>query len=217
MYFLSALSAIKGFSQRLKKKLRTLILPVCFFATGILFVNGYYTTMPGNVGSFIGRINVSTSIYLSIAMHYKLFNVSIIFFLTVFVANCQEKNIASVEFNAIARGGYNERIIVTHDSIRAIKTEQRAGDSTVYTRKLSAKEWGTIMDSLAAVSLEDIPGLQSPTMHRAYDGATHSSLVITRKDGGTWSHAFDDENPSKELMPLMKAVREAAKRTVVDK
>jgi hypothetical protein len=57
-----------------------------------------------------------------------------------------------------------------------------------------------------AVPRAQFEGLPSPTNKRAFDGAKHSSIIITLANRETYQHTFDDENPNEKLVPLMKCI-----------
>jgi hypothetical protein len=121
-------------------------------------------------------------------------------------ARCQAPaTVQRIEFISLARG-YEEHVVLTPDSL--VKTIESRLDShePSYKRKLSKEEWAMLTESLKNVTLADIPGLQSPSMKRTYDGARHSSLNITTKDQTVLTHSFDDEDPNEKLMPLMKVI-----------
>jgi hypothetical protein len=49
-------------------------------------------------------------------------------------------------------------------------------------------------------------------MKRAHDGALHSTLTFVTKEGHSFTHSFDDENPNAKLSELMKAISEIEKK-----
>lgn len=127
------------------------------------------------------------------------------FFTTSLVGQSQQ-DIIRIEFNSSTRG-YREQISFTPDSI--ISVVENALTDTVprsSARKTSQKEWTRILNCLSEVRLTEIETLESPTMKRAYDGASHSSIVITVNGGATFSHGFDDEEPHKKLKPLISEI-----------
>lgn len=121
-------------------------------------------------------------------------------------------SIVRIEFNSLARG-FHEQVVITPDSVSVLKKGSKTEEKDKsYTRVLDKEEWEKLINSLNDVLLSDIPELKSPTRNRTFDGATHSSIVITVKNDQSWGHAFDDENPHKKLQLLMNTIREIANR-----
>ena len=122
-----------------------------------------------------------------------------------------DRTITRIEFNS-GRRGYREQIILTPDSIVSVQ-ENFQTDKTprVHSQKTTAREWSRLLDCLRNVRLTEIETLESPTMKRAYDGASHGSLIITVKDGTTYTHGFDDEDPHSKLKPLMEEIHKYRK------
>lgn len=130
-------------------------------------------------------------------------------------SRAQNNNLISrIEYSSLSRGGYHEQIMITPDSIRITKKEDRTEEGEkAYTRKLNAQEWTLLQQSLSHISMAEISELKSPTMKRSFDGARHSSIVVTASNGTSAQHAFDDENPHQKLTMLMKHIRTTAKKT----
>ncbi len=125
-------------------------------------------------------------------------------------AACAQKvdNITSITLTKQTRG-YLDEVLITRDSVRGVLENYRApGDSKHYSAKIDQDDWARLIMTLSDVSLKDIDGLQSPTMDRARDAAIHSSIVISFKDGASVSHTFDDENPHRDLKPLLEAINQ---------
>jgi hypothetical protein len=137
----------------------------------------------------------------------------VISFLTLAVFGQSKSEIVRIEFNSGTRG-HTEQIILTKDSIISVEENfQKDKASPGVARKASAKEWSRVLDCLSGVRLTEIETLESPTMKRAYDGASHSSFIITTSDGSTFTHGFDDENPHQKLKPLMMEIHKYRKGT----
>lgn len=133
-------------------------------------------------------------------------------FFSLAVSAQSSKEINRIEFNSGTRG-YSEQIIITPDSIISIQQDFKMDQKPrVKTRACSAKEWSKLLECLKDVRLTEIETLESPTMKRAYDGASHGSIIITSSDKQTYSHGFDDEDPHKKLKPLMVEIKRYRKK-----
>lgn len=118
------------------------------------------------------------------------------------------ENITTISFTKQSRGFLDE-VVISRDSVHGATENHRTPENAQnYASSIGEDEWAKLMIALRDVSLEDIGGLQSPTMNRAHDGALHSSIVITFEDGTSISHSFDDENPHPDLQPLLDAILE---------
>lgn len=116
------------------------------------------------------------------------------------------EKISSISFTKQSRGFLDE-IVISRDSVQGFRENHRAPENTKrYATEVSQDDWAKLMIALREVPLEDVDGLQSPTMNRAHDGALHSSIVITFEDGNTVTHSFDNENPHPDLQPLLDAI-----------
>ncbi|HEX8041521.1 MAG TPA: hypothetical protein VF490_20375 [Chryseosolibacter sp.] len=105
--------------------------------------------------------------------------------------------------------GYFDEVVISRDSVRgSIENHRSPQNSRNYAVKIDEEDWAKVVMTLNDLSLKDIDGLQSPTMERARDAALHSSIVIAFKDGTTVSHSFDDENPHRDLKPLLEAINQ---------
>jgi hypothetical protein len=133
-------------------------------------------------------------------------------FLSFAVSAQSSQEISRIEFNSGTRG-YREQIIITPDSIVSIQEDIKANQKpNVKARAASPKEWSKLLDCLKDVRLTEIETLESPTMKRAYDGASHGSIIITTTDNKTFTHGFDDEDPHKKLKPLMAEIKKYRKK-----
>ena len=116
------------------------------------------------------------------------------------------ENISSISFTKQSRGFIDE-VVVSRDSVRGVMENHREPENSKhYAAEVGQDGWSKLMMALQGVSLQEIDGLQSPTMNRAHDGAIHSSIVITFEDGSSISHSFDDERPHPDLQPLLNAL-----------
>jgi hypothetical protein len=80
----------------------------------------------------------------------------------------------------------------------------------VMKRKLEPFEWDELLKAASQLKLTEVSTLPSPTNRRAFDGARHSTLVISTNDGQSYTHSFDDENPHEHLRNLMDVVKKTA-------
>lgn len=138
----------------------------------------------------------------------KIFAVLLIASLATAGKTCAQslENISAITFTKQTRGFLDE-VVISRDSVQGFVENHRTPESSQhYAAGIDADDWSKVILSLKDVSLEDIDGLQSPTMNRAHDGAIHSSLQITFEDGSTITHSFDDETPHPDLKPLLDAV-----------
>ena len=118
------------------------------------------------------------------------------------------EDITTFAFTKQSRGFLDE-VVISRDSVHGALENHRTPESAQhYSAGVENDEWSKLMLALKDVSLDDIDGLQSPTMNRAHDGAIHSTIVITFEDGRTVSHSFDDENPHPDMQPLLDAILE---------
>ena len=132
-------------------------------------------------------------------------------FITLTSCSAQTSHLVElVNFKTGSRGGGYEEVAITAGQT-TIKRGGRLSDSsepTVVEIKTTRKQWDAIQDALSEVKLDTISKLQSPTMARAYDGASHSSISITPVQGQSCTHSFDDERPHALLLPLMQLIAE---------
>lgn len=116
------------------------------------------------------------------------------------------ESITAISFVKQSRGFLDE-IVISRDSVQGFMENHRTPESSKeYSTGIDQDQWAALIFSLKDVSLENLDGLQSPTINRAHDGAIHSSLEITFDNGKTISHSFDDENPHPDLKPLLDAI-----------
>jgi hypothetical protein len=116
--------------------------------------------------------------------------------------------IREIELSKISRG-YEEHVRVNPDSIHVlIDNRKDSGSSVSYSRKISPDEWTSLVQTTKNIELKDLPALPSPSMKRAADAAMHATLTVYTKDGKSYSHGYDDEDPHRVLQPLRKAIRD---------
>lgn len=130
--------------------------------------------------------------------------------LVVSGATCAQslEQITSITFTKQTRGLVDE-VVISRDSVKGFLENHRVPEkSHQYSTEIDSSQWAELIMALKDVSLEDIDGLQSPTVKRAHDGAIHSSIVIKLEDGSSVTHSFDDENPHPDLQPLLNEILE---------
>lgn len=140
----------------------------------------------------------------------KIFALLMILTLAVFedTAGQSLEEITSITFTKQTRGLLDE-VVISRDSVEGfVENHRMPENSHRYANGIDQSQWAKLIMTLSDVQLQDIDGLQSPTMNRAHDGAIHSSIVITFKNGNTVTHSFDDENPHPDLKPLLQAILE---------
>ena len=116
------------------------------------------------------------------------------------------ENITTIAFVKQTRGFLDE-VVISRDSVQGFVENHRAPEaSQQYATGIDQDDWARLIFALKDVSLQDIDGLQSPTMNRAHDGAIHSSIEITFEDGSKITHSFDDEKPHPDLQPLLDVI-----------
>jgi hypothetical protein len=133
----------------------------------------------------------------------------LVFILFVFRLQSQDyKDIIKIEFNTLTRTGISKDIVFTKDSIIFKSTDRRSQEIISYKeKKIKKKEYKKLLNSLKTITLKDIPGLKSPTMKRAFDGADSSEIVITLKDNTSYKHRFDNEDTHESLISLMNIIK----------
>jgi hypothetical protein len=134
---------------------------------------------------------------------------NIFFFIVIsaFSAKQDSRNadILRIEFSSVTRG-YQESMVMTKDSITFVYTSPDR--KQISAGKLTGKkEWIRLQETVADADWNTFDNLQSPTNKRAFDGAKHSSIIITTSVNGTHNHSFDDENPNPALTALMKCIK----------
>jgi hypothetical protein len=119
-------------------------------------------------------------------------------------AKCQDTTVEKIEFTSLTRG-YHKQVLISADSLIA-KTSGRDNDHKIVKRKLVAGEWEELLKSIAHITLAEIPELPSPTSRRTFDGARHSTIEIFTREGKSYTHSFDDENPNGKLQSVMEII-----------
>ncbi len=139
----------------------------------------------------------------------KYISVTLILLLSIGFAIAQSQQvITQIEVSKMSRA-FEEHVRITTDSLHIYIVNRKSGDPqpVMTSRKLENGEWPKLVQSLGGISLQEISELPSPTMKRASDAAMHSTISITTKDGKSYEHGYDDENPNTALVPLLKEVR----------
>jgi hypothetical protein len=142
-----------------------------------------------------------------------ILSVSILIFAFGTNSKCQDGNIIrEIELSKTSRA-YQEHIRINADSLHVL-VEDRKNEkaSTSYSRKITKEEWNVLLNMTKDLVLKDLSSLPSPTMKRAYDGAMHATITIYTKDGSSYAHGYDDENPHEALRSLRKAIREISRQ-----
>jgi hypothetical protein len=114
--------------------------------------------------------------------------------------------VIKVEFSTLTRGAH-ETILITKDCVKVGKQRSEDREEKKSDFKITAESWNSLMNEVNRIPLPDVATLQSPTKDRAFDGAYHSSIIITTDKQETFTHTFDNENPHQKLVPLMLAIR----------
>jgi len=118
------------------------------------------------------------------------------------------ESITQISLTKQTRGILDE-VVISRDSVRSVVENHRVPENShYYTGAIDQDQWARLILALGDVSLRDIDGLQSPTSNRAHDGAVHSTITITFKNGDSINHSFDDLNPHQDLQPLLDAILE---------
>jgi hypothetical protein len=114
----------------------------------------------------------------------------------------QTSDFKSVTFESMTRGG-NRLVEVRADSIVLMKSREKR------TFKTDKVDWLKITKIVQALKLNEIETYPAPTSKRSYDGAWHSTIrVVDANDKHYSSNSFDDEVAPKELLSLMKRLKE---------
>jgi hypothetical protein len=117
-----------------------------------------------------------------------------------------QSDIAKVEFTSLTRG-YQKQVFLDKDSVKII-VDGRQEENKVMNRAMPDGAWKDLLVTLKNIELAKLPGYKSPTNRRAFDGAKHSTITVTKTDGTTYSHGFDDINPHAKLKPLLDRILE---------
>ncbi|HEY5825265.1 MAG TPA: hypothetical protein VIT44_12915 [Cyclobacteriaceae bacterium] len=126
--------------------------------------------------------------------------------ITLAVSAQTAKDIKQIEFSTSTRGSYKQIIFTPKEMMISEENRATSKGEERKNKKLKSAEWKNLRGTLKEVSITSIPDLQSPTMKRSFDGARTSTITITTKDGKTWSHSFDNEEPHEQLRKLMSAI-----------
>jgi hypothetical protein len=122
-------------------------------------------------------------------------------------SRCDGQNeIAKIEFTSLTRG-YQKQVFIDHDSIKII-VDGRQEENKVVNRAMPDGAWDDLMLEVKEIDLAKVTEYKSPTNRRAFDGAKHSTLKITKADGEEYTHGFDDTNPHPDLKSLLKRILE---------
>jgi hypothetical protein len=118
----------------------------------------------------------------------------------------QDTDVEKIKFTTLTRGAHQE-VLITKDCVSMVK-QGRSDEKEIKIKvKIEKNEWLALLSAVEDISIANIPSYKSPSNKRAYDGAWHSSITITRKDNEAFGHSFDNEEPNEKLEPLMNAIR----------
>jgi len=116
------------------------------------------------------------------------------------------KDVKQIEFSTSTRGSYKQVIFTPKEMMISEENRTSSKGEERKNKKLKSAEWKNLCSTLKEVSIAGIPDLKSPTMKRSFDGARTSTITVSTKDGKTWSHSFDNEDPNEQLQKLMGAI-----------
>jgi hypothetical protein len=116
------------------------------------------------------------------------------------------KDVKQIEFSTSTRGSYKQVIFTPKEMITSEENRTSSKGEERQNKKLKSAEWKKLCNALKEVAISGIPELQSPTMKRSFDGARTSTITISTKDGKTWAHSFDNEEPNAQLQKLMNEI-----------
>jgi hypothetical protein len=142
--------------------------------------------------------------YISLMKTLKIFLPLML--LTLVVCAQTIKDVRQIEFSTSTRGSYKQIIFTPKEMIISEENRASSKGEERQNKKLKSAEWKNLCNTLKQVSISGIPELNSPTMKRSFDGARTSTITISTKDGKTWSHSFDNEEPNEQLQKLMNAI-----------
>jgi hypothetical protein len=141
-------------------------------------------------------------------MIYRIF-LSIVLALVALDSYGQDGNmILEIELSKQSRG-FQEFVRITPDSMFVLQENRKGtGSAKDFKRAVTEQEWQNLLLLIQRVNLQDLPSLPLPTMNRASDAAMHSTITVKTKDGKSYAHGYDDENPHEALQPLHQAIRD---------
>ncbi|WP_203460206.1 META domain-containing protein [Lacinutrix sp. WUR7] len=107
----------------------------------------------------------------------------------------------TIEYKSSTRGSYL-KIVITNDSIISQKQRGAAPEA----RKFSPNETTDIFKKVAALDLEELENLESPSKAHQYDAAAAATLTIT-KNGKTYhTKTFDAGKPNAKIEDLVNTI-----------
>jgi len=120
----------------------------------------------------------------------------------ILIASKEEDN-KSVSFNysAISRGRFLD--ITINDSVVSISKDR---DSKPILKAITSENWIKLNSLLETINLDSISALKSPTEARFYDGASISTLKISKNGTVYESSSFDHGTPPQEIEALVKEI-----------
>ena len=121
----------------------------------------------------------------------------------------QKNEIEKIEFKTLVRGAH-EDVLITKDCVSIVKQGHSDAIESHAKFKIKKEDWQALLNSFNNIPLHEIPSYSSPTNKRAYDGAWHSSIVISTTGKKSFGHTFDNEEPHEKLKPLIIVIRDIA-------
>ncbi|MGK0251871.1 MAG: hypothetical protein ACI81G_001309 [Gammaproteobacteria bacterium] len=116
----------------------------------------------------------------------------------------QDMEVVKIELNQVKRG-YYKNVIIDHDSIFIQVKDQLKEIDSELAKPITQSAWKSLMKEANLLNLDSIASLKSPTNHRAYDGATHSSISLFT-NSNSFSHQFDDDTPNPYIDALWTCI-----------
>ena len=110
-----------------------------------------------------------------------------------------------LEYASITRG-YSEKIIVDKDSVSSFQNNQK-----ILSVKVTDKIIFTLKGVLKDIAISDLNQLSIPSEKFQSDQAMYSTLEIVRNEKTFKTRGFDNDNPPKELSPLLLCLEQLIK------
>lgn len=132
-------------------------------------------------------------------MNKKILLVS---FCSLFLFGCYssiEKKVPfeKLEYSAITRG-HSEQIIIDKDSVYSFQNNQKNFSEDI-TERVASSLGGLLKD----INISLLNQLIIPSENFQFDGAMYTTLEIVWKGRAYKTKGFDNDNPPKELIPLL--------------
>jgi hypothetical protein len=162
------------------------------------------------------RENALRQLFFTTIFSMNTMNIFFLIVSSAFSARQQTKpdDVQRIEFTSITRG-YQEHLVVDSDSIVFTYTDNADRKEKRHAKANHKQAWKRVLQTVDNIDWKNFDSLMSPTNKRAFDGARHSSIIVTTRIDGTHNHTFDDENPNQRLVKLMKCIQ-YHKKSLVD-